>query len=154
MGLRELKTPTTPLARSLLYLAHAVALWGMLWILWAIAFAKFSPWSLAGVLASAIPPLYVFWLPEQYWFRREDASSRRGPRLADARTPSTLIGRLVAYVACVGATSSGYVILWSATGKTLLNAGIVTALLMIIFLFWFFIPQRYLFHGHRSPSDR
>ena len=154
MSVRDAKSPTTLGGRAILYLAHLVFLWGLLWLLWGVGFSRIDPWSAAGVFVCAVPPLYVFLMPQRYWFRLEHPRTGQRPRLQDARTPSTFIGRLAAYILCVGAASSAYIIVWAATGKILFNPGVIAALLMVLFLFWFFIPERYWFHRGKPPHNR
>ena len=75
--------------------------------------------------------------------------------IRDAKTPSTIGGRLGTYAAFVGGIWSVQWLLWFATNHnspepTLFGLG----LLGLVFLFWFFMPQRYWFRRGSPERER
>ncbi|WP_422935361.1 hypothetical protein [Sinomonas sp. P47F7] len=74
--------------------------------------------------------------------------------LREAKTPGTFAGRAYTYLAFVGGLWSAQWLLWFATGHWSLRPDpFGLALLAIVFLFWFFMPQRYWFRRGTPPKD-
>ncbi len=75
--------------------------------------------------------------------------------LRDAKTPRTIAGRAFTYVAFVGGLWSAQWLLWLLTGESGPQPGPFSLMLLaVVFLFWFFMPERYWFRRGAPPRTR
>lgn len=73
--------------------------------------------------------------------------------LRDAKTPRTIGGRACTYLAFVGGIWSAQWLLWLLTRETSPEPNLFSLMLLaIVFLFWFFMPERYWFRPGVPPK--
>ncbi|WP_336856914.1 hypothetical protein [Sinomonas albida] len=74
--------------------------------------------------------------------------------LRDAKTPNTLQARVWTYLAFVVGLWSAQGLLWFMTGHATPEPNLLSLMILgLVFLFWFFTPQRYWFRRGTPPQD-